>query len=85
MDRLFKLAKKKEKLNKKLDKIQNKIREINKEALTYTGRNPSEDLFISCIVNNLHFEQVPLDDVHELECGDCNCGYKMVPNKEIDA
>ncbi|GAG16437.1 unnamed protein product, partial [marine sediment metagenome] len=55
--RLFKLADKKKKFKKKLTKIEAKIEDINKEALSYTGKGTrGQDLFISCLVNNLHFE-----------------------------
>jgi hypothetical protein len=63
MNRLFKLAEKKEKLsrakerlNKKLDKINIQIEEVHKEAMTFSGEDDNRDLFIACLVYDLHFE-----------------------------
>ncbi len=63
MSRLFKLAKEKEKLkkkkeqlNKELDMINVQIEEIHKEAITFVGENDNRDLFIACLINDLHFE-----------------------------
>jgi len=56
MNRLWKLANKKKKLKKKLAKINTRINVINQEALTYAGVSNRQDLFIACLVNDLHFE-----------------------------
>jgi len=58
-DRLFVLAGKKEKLKTKFNKIKEQINKINKEALSLREEgNTNKDLFISCLVNDLHFEKV---------------------------
>ena len=57
MNRLWKLAKRKDKLKKKLAKITSQIEEINEEALSYKGKGTwGQDVFIRCLVENLHFE-----------------------------
>jgi len=56
MSRLHKLADKKDKLKKKLNKINALIEAINQEALTYRGISWGGDLFIECLVYNKHFE-----------------------------
>ena len=57
MDRLFKLAEKKAKLKCKLVDISIDIEKVNHEALSYVGKGGrGQDLFISCLVNDLHFE-----------------------------
>lgn len=56
--RLFILADKKEKLKKELTGLLNKIESIDEEAKAYIGKGTwGQDLFINCLVNNLHFEQ----------------------------
>jgi len=55
MNRLFKLSDKKDKLKKKLVKIESKIEKINKEALSFKGESIIQDMVIECIVFNKQF------------------------------
>ena len=85
MNRLSKLLKKKGKLNKKIEKLNRKIKQIDDEALSYKGKGGwGQDLFIQCLVENLHFEEVPETpgENSDLKCEGCGLGYKLVANKK---
>ena len=57
---LWELAARKDKLKKKLKKINEEIAQINNQALSYKGtKGWGQDLFIRCLVEDLHFEQMP--------------------------
>lgn len=64
MNRLWKLANKKDRLKKKLAKIESQIEKVNEEALSYKGKGTWEqDLFIVCLVKDLHFENIVTDEL----------------------
>jgi hypothetical protein len=66
---LFRLAEKKEKLKRKLAKINEAIEKIDKEAISYRGKGTwGQDLFISCLVNDLHFEVEKDEPKGDLKC-----------------
>ena len=53
MHRLWKLSNEKDKLKKKLVKIESQIEKIDKEALSYQGKEGwGADIFIQCLVYN---------------------------------
>ena len=57
MNKLHKLANKKDKLKRKLAKTESQIEKINEEALSYKGKGTwGQDIFIACLVYDLHFE-----------------------------
>ena len=58
VDKKEKLKKRKEQLSEELKKIDMKIEEVHKEAMTFSGESDNRDLFISCLVNDLHFEVI---------------------------
>ncbi len=58
------------------------IQQINQEALTYSGKHWGRDLFIRCLVEDLHFEQESITTEGEayLKCDHCDVAYVLRPD-----
>lgn len=84
MDRLFELYQRKEALKTKKSTIdwteanENELDLINKEAIAYKGKTWAQDLFVKCLVENMHFERVDkMPEQNDLHCDSCNYTYVL--------